>query len=40
VFEEFFSRLNDVSKMPGITDEQQYLLEELNLYAQSITAAD
>jgi len=34
--DNFFKRLEDISKTPGITGEQRYLLEELNLYAQSI----
>jgi exodeoxyribonuclease-1 len=36
---EFFSRLEDIVKTPGITSQQKYLLEELNLYAQSLSQA-
>lgn len=32
----FFKRLEELSKTPGIDDEKRYLLEELNLYAQSV----
>jgi exodeoxyribonuclease-1 len=31
----FFSRLEELSKTPGMDGEKKYLLEELNLYAQS-----
>ena len=34
--DKFFERLQEVVKTPGINPEQQYLLEELNLYAQSV----
>ena len=34
--DKYFRRLEELSKTPGITGEQKYLLEELNLYAQSI----
>jgi len=33
---DFFSRLEELAKTPGMDGEKQYLLEELNLYAQSI----
>lgn len=36
---DFFSRLEDIAKTPGITSQQKYLLEELNLYAQSLSQA-
>ncbi|MBX4201705.1 exodeoxyribonuclease I [Candidatus Saccharibacteria bacterium] len=32
----FFSRLEELAKTPGLDGEKQYLLEELNLYAQSV----
>jgi exodeoxyribonuclease I len=35
----FFRRLEEVAKTPGLDAEKRYLLEELNLYAQSITPA-
>ena len=35
----FFKNLQELSAQPGLTSEQQYLLEELNLYAQSIVPA-
>jgi exodeoxyribonuclease I len=35
----FFKRLEEVAKTPGLDAEKRYLLEELNLYAQSITPA-
>jgi len=34
--EIFFKRLEELAKTPGIDGEKQYLLEELNLYAQSV----
>ncbi len=34
--DNFFKRLAEISKTPGLGGEKQYLLEELNLYAQSI----
>jgi exodeoxyribonuclease-1 len=39
---DFFKRLEELAKTPGLNDQKRYLLEELNLYAQSIlpTAAD
>ena len=36
----FFKRLEELAKTPGLDGQKQYLLEELNLYAQSITPAD
>jgi exodeoxyribonuclease I len=36
----FFKRLDDIAKTPGITAEQKYLLEELNLYAQSVVPTE
>ena len=33
---EFFARLEELSKTPGQDGQKQYLLEELNLYAQSV----
>jgi exodeoxyribonuclease I len=36
----FFKRLDDIARMPGITAEQKYLLEELNLYAQSVVPTE
>ncbi len=33
---KYFARLEEVSKQPGLTGHQQYLLEELKLYAESI----
>jgi len=38
--DKFFARLQDITKTPGITPEQTYILEELNLYAQSVIPAD
>lgn len=35
----FFKRLEELSKTPGMDGEKQYLLEELNLYAQSALPA-
>lgn len=32
----FFKRLDELANMPGIDNEKNYLIEELNLYAQSI----
>lgn len=32
----FFSRLEELAKTPGLDGEKKYLLEELNLYAQSV----
>jgi exodeoxyribonuclease-1 len=34
--DKFFARLEETAKTPGLSGEQQYLLEELNLYAQSV----
>jgi exodeoxyribonuclease-1 len=34
--DKFFARLEEIAKTPGLSGEQQYLLEELNLYAQSV----
>jgi exodeoxyribonuclease-1 len=33
---DFFARLEEIAKTPGLDGEKQYLLEELNLYAQSL----
>jgi exodeoxyribonuclease-1 len=38
--DKFFARLEDIAKTPGLSGEQQYLLEELNLYAQSVIPAN
>jgi exodeoxyribonuclease-1 len=35
--ERFFGRLEEIAKTPGIDDQKRYLLEELNLYAQTVT---
>lgn len=37
---EFFERLEELAKTPGLDSQKRYLLEELNLYAQSIIPAD
>jgi exodeoxyribonuclease I len=37
---KFFGRLQALSETQGITKKQQYLLEELNLYAESIMPAE
>jgi exodeoxyribonuclease-1 len=37
--ENYFKRLEELAKTPGLDGEKQYLLEELNLYAQSILPA-
>lgn len=37
--EKFFARLEELAKTPGLSGEQNYLLEELNLYAQSVIPA-
>lgn len=37
---KFFKRLSDLSLKPGLTPNQRYLLEELELYAQSILPDD
>jgi exodeoxyribonuclease-1 len=34
--DNFFKRLEELAKTPGLDGEKQYLLEELNLYAQSV----
>ncbi|MGH7157421.1 MAG: exodeoxyribonuclease I [Candidatus Saccharimonadales bacterium] len=34
--DNFFKRLEELSKTPGLEGKKQYLLEELNLYAQSV----
>ena len=34
--DDFFARLEEIAKTPGLDGEKQYLLEELNLYAQSL----
>ncbi|HVS78793.1 MAG TPA: exodeoxyribonuclease I [Candidatus Saccharimonadales bacterium] len=36
--DNFFKRLEELAKTPGMDGQKQYLLEELNLYAQSIVA--
>jgi exodeoxyribonuclease-1 len=38
--EGFFGRLEELNKMPGIDDQKKYLLEELNLYGQSVIPID
>jgi exodeoxyribonuclease-1 len=35
--ERFFGRLEEIAKTPGIDNQKRYLLEELNLYAQTVT---
>ena len=37
---KFFKRLEEISTRKGLTKNESYLLEELNLYAQSILPAD
>ena len=37
--DRFFKRLEELAKTPGLDGEKQYLLEELNLYAQSVIPA-
>ena len=37
---KFFGRLQALSVLPGITEKQQYLLEELRLYGESIMPAE
>jgi exodeoxyribonuclease-1 len=37
--EEYFKRLEELLKTPGLDGEKQYLIEEMNLYAQSILPA-
>ena len=37
--DSFFGRLEELSKTPGLSGEKKYLLEELNLYAQSVLPA-
>ncbi len=34
--DNFFKRLDELAKTPGLDGEKKYLLEELNLYAQSV----
>jgi exodeoxyribonuclease-1 len=34
--DNFFKRLEELARTPGLEGERQYLLEELNLYAQSV----
>lgn len=36
VADNFFKRLEELAKTPGLDGEKKYLLEELNLYAQSV----
>jgi exodeoxyribonuclease-1 len=36
----FFKRLEELAKTPGLDGEKQYLIEELNLYAQSVLPAN
>lgn len=36
---DFYKRLDELAKTPGLDSEKKYLLEELNLYAQSISSA-
>lgn len=37
--QDFFSRLEELAKTPGLGGEKKYLLEEINLYAQSVLPA-
>ncbi|HET7529087.1 MAG TPA: exodeoxyribonuclease I [Candidatus Saccharimonadales bacterium] len=37
---EFFEKLEELAKTPGLDSNKQYLIEELNLYAQSVIPAD
>ena len=37
--DNFFKRLEELAKTPGLDGQKKYLLEELNLYAQSVLAA-
>lgn len=37
--DKFFRRLEELGKTPGLDGEKQYLLQELNLYAQSVLPA-
>jgi exodeoxyribonuclease I len=34
--DNYFKRLEEIAKSPGLDEEKQYLLEELNLYAQAV----
>jgi exodeoxyribonuclease-1 len=34
--DNYFKRLQELAATPGITGEKQYLIEEMNLYAQSV----
>ncbi len=36
----YFARIEELSKRPNLTPEQQYLLEDLNLYGQSVMPTD
>jgi exodeoxyribonuclease-1 len=38
--DSFFGRLEELAKTPGLDGEKQYLLEELNLYGQSVIPED
>lgn len=37
VLNRFFARLNELAQRPDMTPEKRYLLEELNLYAQTVS---
>lgn len=37
---KFFARLGELAQQPGLTQSQQYLLEELQLYGQSIVPSE
>lgn len=36
----YFARIEELSKRPGLTAEHQYILEDLNLYGQSLVPSD
>ncbi len=36
----YFARIDEIAKMPGLTDNKKYLLEELRLYGESILPVD
>jgi exodeoxyribonuclease-1 len=38
--DRYFKRLDELAKTPGLSGEHKYLLEELNLYAQSVIQVD
>jgi exodeoxyribonuclease-1 len=37
---KYFNRIGELAKQPGLSDEKRYLLEELQLYGQSVMPAD